>query len=396
MELTILMPCLNEAETLATCIRKAKSFLEEHQVDGEVLISDNGSTDGSPDIAEAEGARVVHAPIRGYGGALIEGCKAARGTYVIMGDADDSYDFTNLMPFVEKLREGYDLVMGDRFAGGIEDGAMPWSHRYIGNPVLSFVGRMFFHSRIRDFHCGLRGYNREAILALDLQTSGMEYASEMVVKAELHHLKIAEVPTTLRKDGRSRPPHLRSLRDGWRHLKFLLMYSPNWLFLYPGLILLAIGLVGSLALVLEGSLNLFHRTFSSATLLYFIFFVILGFNIITMFWIVKLYAYNHNFLPKGEADWNKRIREDLLIFGGMAAVVLGIILSISALGIWRATGYGDLNPEMIMRRTIPAAALIALGVQSVFAGFVMSIIKVKAASSAKKEPASGGDGSEEK
>ena len=228
------MPCLNEAETLAICIRKAKKFLSENNIDGEVLISDNGSTDGSQDIAKAEGARVVSTDIKGYGSALINGTKNAYGKYVIMGDADDSYDFLHLMPFVEKLREGYDLVMGDRFAGGIEEGAMPWSHKYIGNPVLSFIGRLFYKSKIRDFHCGLRGYNRESMLNLHLQTTGMEYASEMVVKSELNGLKIAEVPTTLSKDGRSRPPHLRSFRDGWRHLKFLLMYAPNWLLLYPG------------------------------------------------------------------------------------------------------------------------------------------------------------------
>ena len=244
MELTILLPCLNEVETIAVCIRKAKQFLSENGVDGEVLVSDNGSVDGSQQIALQEGARVVHAPVRGYGGALITGCQEARGRYVIMGDADDSYDFLHLMPFLEKLREGFDLVMGNRFAGGIEEGAMPWSHRHIGNPILSFIGRVFFHSRIRDFHCGLRGYNRKSMLSLELQTTGMEYASEMVVKAELNGLKIAEVPTTLKKDGRSRPPHLRSFRDGWRHLKFLLMYAPNWLFLYPGIVLLFVRYAG--------------------------------------------------------------------------------------------------------------------------------------------------------
>lgn len=222
MELTILMPCLNEAETLETCIIKAKKFLKEHNIDGEVLIADNGSDDGSIQIAERLGARVVNASEKGYGSALIVGTKAAYGKYVIMGDADDSYNFLNLMPFVKKLREGYDLVMGNRFKGGIEKGAMPWSHRYIGNPILSFIGRLFFKSNIGDFHCGLRGYNRDKILALALHTTGMEYASEMVVMAELAEYKICEVATTLKKDGRSRPPHLRSIRDGWRHLKLLL------------------------------------------------------------------------------------------------------------------------------------------------------------------------------
>lgn len=244
-EVTILMPCLNEAETLATCIRKAKLFLQKNQIDGEILISDNGSSDGSQEIALLEGARIVNAENKGYGNALIKGCNEAKGKYVIMGDADDSYDFSNLMPFVAKLREGYDLVMGNRFAGGIEKGAMPWLHKYIGNPILSFIGKSFFKSNISDFHCGLRGYRKESILKLKLQTSGMEYASEMVVMAELNKLKITEVPTTLQKDGRTRAPHLRSFRDGWRHLKFLFMYAPNWLFLYPGMMLLIMGLVGS-------------------------------------------------------------------------------------------------------------------------------------------------------
>lgn len=225
MELTILMPCLNEAETLAVCIRKAKTFLAENGIDGEVLISDNGSTDGSAKIAEQEGARVVSEPVQGYGSALIKGCEEAKGRYVIMGDCDDSYDLLSIMPFLEKLREGYDLVIGNRFAGGIEKGAMPWSHRYIGNPFLSFVGRRRFHSKVRDFHCGLRGYDREKILSLGLKTTGMEYASEMIVRSELAGLKVTEVPTTLKKDGRSRPPHLRSMKDGWRHLKFLLTYK---------------------------------------------------------------------------------------------------------------------------------------------------------------------------
>ncbi|MBO4681567.1 MAG: glycosyltransferase family 2 protein [Clostridiales bacterium] len=225
MELTILMPCLNEAETLAVCIRKAKTFLAENGIDGEVLISDNGSTDDSAKIAEKEGARVVSAPVQGYGSALIKGCEEAKGRYVIMGDCDDSYDLLSIMPFLEKLREGNDLVIGNRFAGGIEKGAMPWSHRYIGNPFLSFVGRRRFHSKVRDFHCGLRGYDREKILSLGLKTTGMEYASEMIVRSELAGLKVTEVPTTLKKDGRSRPPHLRSMKDGWRHLKFLLTYK---------------------------------------------------------------------------------------------------------------------------------------------------------------------------
>ena len=227
MELTILMPCLNEEETLAVCIRKAKKFLENDRIDGEVLVADNGSTDRSREIAEAEGARVVSAEIRGYGSALITGTKEAKGRYVIIGDADDSYDFLHLAPFMEKLREGCDIVIGNRFAGGIESGAMPWSHRYIGNPLLSFIGRTLYKSDVRDFHCGLRGVNRESILALDLRAAGMEYASEMIIAAEMNNLTIAEVPVFLSRDGRSRAPHLRSLRDGWRHLKLMLTYKRN-------------------------------------------------------------------------------------------------------------------------------------------------------------------------
>ena len=376
MELTILMPCLNEAETLAVCIRKAKQFLAENNIDGEVLISDNGSTDGSRETAIAEGARVVHAPVRGYGGALSTGCREAQGKYVIMGDADDSYDFLHLMPFVEKLREGYDLVMGDRFAGGIEDGAMPWSHRYIGNPVLSFAGRLLYRSNIRDFHCGLRGYCRESILNLHLQTTGMEYASEMVVKAELNGLKIAEVPTTLSKDGRSRPPHLRSFRDGWRHLKFLLMYAPNWLLLYPGILFLVSGLVlGGVLVVNQITVNSIR--FSIHTLLYCACLIVLGLSILQMYLIVKVYAYNHRFLPHNRIDWNKKVQEDRIIGLGALTVLLGIILSIIAVETWKSYGMGDLNAEQTMRIVIPAVLCLTVGFQEIFTGFIIGVMKVR-------------------
>jgi len=376
MELTILMPCLNEAETLAICIRKAKKFLSENNIDGEVLISDNGSTDGSQDIAKAEGARVVSTDIKGYGSALINGTKNAYGKYVIMGDADDSYDFLHLMPFVEKLREGYDLVMGDRFAGGIEEGAMPWSHKYIGNPVLLFIGRLFYKSKIRDFHCGLRGYNRESMLNLHLQTTGMEYASEMVVKSELNGLKIAEVPTTLSKDGRSRPPHLRSFRDGWRHLKFLLMYAPNWLLLYPGFIFLILGLVLGGTIVVD-KITINNINFSIHTLLYCACLIIIGLSILQMYLIVKVYAYNHNFLPKKQTDWNHKIREDRIIAIGAVIVILGIVLSIIAVETWKASSMGDLNAEQTMRIVIPAVLCLIVGFQSIFTGFMVGVMKIR-------------------
>lgn len=380
MELTILMPCLNEAETLAICIRKAKTFLSENNIDGEVLISDNGSTDGSQDIARAEGARVVSTDIKGYGSALINGTKNAYGKYVIMGDADDSYDFLHLMPFVEKLREGYDLVMGDRFAGGIEEGAMPWSHKYIGNPVLSFIGRLFYNSKIRDFHCGLRGYNRESMLKLNLQTTGMEYASEMVVKSELNGLKIAEVPTTLSKDGRSRPPHLRSFRDGWRHLKFLFMYAPNWLLLYPGMLFLFLGLVlGGIIVVDKITIN--NINFSIHTLLYCACLIIIGLSILQMYMIVKVFAYNHDFLPKNQIDWNHKIKEDRIIAIGAGIVLIGIVLSIIALATWKSLSMGDLNAEETMRIVIPAVLCLIVGFQSIFTGFIVGVMKIRTKSS---------------
>ncbi len=250
-ELTVLMPCLNEAETLGTCISKAKVSIKSLGLKGEVLIADNGSTDGSQDIARGLGARVVNVERKGYGNAIMRGIATAHGKYVIMGDSDDSYDFSTLGPFVEKLREGYDLVMGNRFLGGIQPGAMPPLHRYMGNPVLTTIGRLFFKSPSGDFHCGLRGFKRKTILDLDLRTTGMEFASEMVVKASLHDLRITEVPTTLQPDGRTRPPHLRSWSDGWRHLRFLLLYSPRWLFLYPGILLIAFGLIAG-TLLLQG------------------------------------------------------------------------------------------------------------------------------------------------
>lgn len=243
MKLTILMPCLNEAETLETCIQKAHNWLSRTGTDGEVLIADNGSTDGSQAIARKNGARVVDVPIRGYGSALYYGCLDARGKYIIMGDSDDSYDFNHLDVFIQKLDAGFDLVMGNRFLGGIAPGAMPWKNRYIGNPVLSFIGRALFQCPAKDFHCGLRGVRKDAFLRMDLRTTGMEFASEMVIKANLFGMKIAEVPTTLSKDGRTRPPHLRPWRDGWRHLRFMMLFSPRWLFLIPGLILFLIGVI---------------------------------------------------------------------------------------------------------------------------------------------------------
>ncbi len=377
VELTILMPCLNEEETIGVCIKKAMSFLSNNKIDGEILISDNGSSDDSVKIAESLGARVINAPVRGYGGALIAGCANALGKYVIMGDADDSYDFEKLMPFLEKLRDGYDLVMGNRFWGGIEKGAMPWSHRFIGNPVLSFIGRLFFKSNIRDFHCGLRGYNRDRILDLQLRTTGMEYASEMVVMSELAGYKIIEVPTTLKKDGRSRPPHLRSFHDGWRHLKFLLMYSPRWLFLYPGIILIIVGLLGGITLSI-GQMTVGREVFGIHTLLYCMISIILGVNIVYFYTFTKLYAETSNFIPKDKSiNIIASIGEDKGVLIGFILSAVGLISSLVSFVIWKNTGFSEMVPEKLMRIVLPAATMLEVGVETMFASFFMGILKIE-------------------
>ncbi len=377
-ELTILMPCLNEAETLAACINKANTYLKESGVHGEVVVADNCSTDGSQKIAEEHGARVVNVPEKGYGAALIGGCNGARGKYVIMGDADDSYDFLHLAPFVEKLREGYDLVMGNRFKGGIEPGAMPPLHRYLGNPVLSFIARLFFPCKIGDYHCGLRGYNRESILKLGLVTTGMEYASEMVVKATLNHLKIAEVPTTLKKDGRSHAPHLRSWSDGWRHLKFLLMHSPNWLFMYPGLILFFLGLALTVVLSL-GNIQIGSVGLGVHTLMYAAAAMMVGFNLVMFSLFVRSYASVTGFIPtESRLDkWLEETSTEKGVLLGIFLFLAGIAVTIVAFCIWGKTGFGGLSPESMMRITIPAMLLIVVGIEVVFGSFFIGILHIR-------------------
>lgn len=378
IELTILMPCLNEAETLEVCINKAKTFLKNSGVVGEVLIADNGSTDGSVEIAKKCGARVEHVPVKGYGAALIGGCKAAKGKYVIMGDADDSYDFLNLMPFVEKLREGYELVMGNRFRGGIAKGAMPPLHRYLGNPVLSFIGRLFFPSEIGDFHCGLRGYEREAMLKLDLHTTGMEYASEMVVKATMYGLKMTEVPTTLSPDGRSRAPHLRSFRDGWRHLKFLLLHSPNWLFLYPGMVFCVLGLIMTVALMF-GPVQIGGVVFDIHTMLYGSAMIMIGTNMIFFSLFTRIYAMRTNFIPTKESVATKlaNVTTEKGAVAGVLLTLAGIVMTIAAFVIWKDTSFGNLNPQEMMRMTIPALTLMVVGIEMIFASFFIGILNIK-------------------
>jgi glycosyltransferase involved in cell wall biosynthesis len=374
-ELSILMPCLNEAETLATCIEKAQKALANLNVNGEVVVADNGSTDGSPEIAASLGARVIHVAEKGYGSALLGGIKAARGKYIIMGDADDSYDFSNLGPFLEKLRAGYDLVMGNRFKGGIAPNAMPRLHRYLGNPVLTGIGRLFFSSECGDFHCGLRGFSKEAIERLDLRTRGMEFASETVVKASLHGLRITEVPTTLSVDGRNRPPHLRRWRDGWRHLRFLLLYSPRWLFLYPGLFLMLVGAVVS-GWLLVGPRVVDGITFDIHTFLYAAMAIVIGYQTVIFAVFTKVFAITEGLLPEDPRlkTLFNYIQLETGILAGALMLVAGIGLSVYALSFWSATSFGPLDPSRTLRLVIPAVTAIALGLQTVLSSFFLSIL----------------------
>jgi len=342
IELSIVMPCLNEAETLATCIDKAQGYLERSGVVGEVVIADNGSTDGSQDIARAHGARVVDVPAKGYGSALMGGIDAARGEYVIMGDADDSYDFSRLDPFVERLRAGDELVMGNRFKGGIAEGAMPPLHKYLGNPVLSWIGRVLFRSPIGDFHCGLRGFNRRSILNLHLQTTGMEFASEVVVKSTLGGLRVSEVPTTLDKDGRSRPPHLRSWRDGWRHLRFLLIFSPRWLFLIPGAVAFFIGLLGTLFLSF-GPIILGDVGFDVSSQVYLAALTVVGYQSVLFAILTKIYAQHEGFRIPRSRNFDRlerRISLESSALVGLAIFVIGLAIAIWQFSVWRRPASG--------------------------------------------------------
>jgi glycosyltransferase involved in cell wall biosynthesis len=387
-ELTILMPCLNEAETLARCIGKAVHFLRRAGIDGEILIADNGSSDGSQAVAERAGARVVVVAARGYGSALQGGIEAARGRYVIMGDSDDSYDFARLDPFVEALRRGADLVMGNRFRGGIAPGAMPALHRYLGNPVLSTIGRVFFGSACRDFHCGLRGFRRDRILALDLQAQGMEFASEMVVKASLQGLRVIEVPTTLSPDGRTRPPHLRSWRDGWRHLRFLLLFCPRWLFLYPGLALACTGLL-AMAWLLPHQREIHGVTLGVHTLFYASLAIMLGFQA-TLFWLfTNLFAAREGLLPRDPfCELVRRVLPLELGLGlGASLVLLGLGLAAYALASWGAARFGNFSPEDFMRVVIPSGTAMSLGCELCYASFFIGMLGMGAAPGVEKRHA---------
>ncbi|QIE59087.1 glycosyltransferase [Rasiella rasia] len=377
-ELSVVMPCLNEAETLAICIKKAQGFFERENVRGEVVIADNGSTDGSQKIARDLNARVVDVPAKGYGNALIGGITAAEGTYVMMGDADDSYDFSNMMPYLVKLREGYDLVMGNRFKGGIAKGAMPFLHKYLGNPVLSFIGRLFFKAKIGDFHCGLRGFSKDAFGRMELKTTGMEFASEMIVKASLKEMKIAEVPTTLSVDGRTRPPHLNTWRDGWRHLRFLVLYSPKWLFYYPGFLMFFFGLVIS-AILVYNPVTIGSVTFDVHTLLFTAVCMLIGFQFIVFYGLTKVFTVENGLLPKSK-NYDKQFQfinlEKGLIVGALL-IIAGVVLSFLAYNYWQDINFGDITNSNTLRIVIPAVTTMLLGVQVILFSLFFSILGLK-------------------
>jgi glycosyltransferase involved in cell wall biosynthesis len=375
VELSVIMPCLNEAATVGVCVKKASEALERHGIQGEVLVADNGSTDGSQQIARDSGARVVAVERRGYGSALLSGIAAARGEFVLMGDADDTYDFAQLDEFVAKLREGHDLVMGNRFLGKILPGAMPPLHRYLGNPVLTGLGRLFFKSPVGDFHCGLRGFRKDAIDRLGLRTLGMEFASEMVVKASAFGLRVTEIPTTLAPDRRDRAPHLRTWRDGWRHLRFLLLYSPRWLFLYPGIVLFALGVAISAAL-LPGARKIGSVVFDVHTLLFAAMAILIGFQSILFATFTKIFAISEGLLP--EDPRLSRVFRYVTLETGLVAGILLILAGAGAwalgLAYWRILAFGPLDPEKTLRIVIPGVVCFTLGFQIVLSSFFLSVL----------------------
>ena len=376
IELSIIMPCLNEAETIGHCIEKAQSWLKKNNIIGEIIVGDNGSTDGSQQIAIGYGAKVVAIAQRGYGAALYGATMAAQGQYIVMGDSDDSYDFSDLGLFLEKLREGYDLVMGNRFKGGIESGAMPWKNRHIGNPLLTGIGRLLFRCPIGDFHCGLRGFSKATFLRMDLHTTGMEYASEMVIKAALLGLKMTEVPTILSKDGRSRSPHLRPWRDGWRHLRFMLLFSPRWLFLYPGAFIFTLGLV-SFFLLLQGPIKVDNIYLDIHTMVFAGVMIIVGYMSILFGLIIRIIGVNQALLPSKKIfdDLRKKpILEVGCLIGG-CLVFLGIYYGITAIIEWSNTNFTILNATFTMRTVLLSAMTIIFGfitlIFSIIFGFIV-------------------------
>jgi glycosyltransferase involved in cell wall biosynthesis len=378
LELSIVIPCLNEEETLAGCVREAQAALAAAGVTGEVIVADNGSTDRSREIAAELGARVVPVAEKGYGAALQGGVTASRGRFVLMGDADGSYDFGHAPRFLAALRGGADLVMGNRFAGGIQPGAMPWKNRYLGNPLLSGLGRLFFRCPVRDFHCGLRAFRRAAYDRLALQTSGMEFASEMVIKATLLGHNVVEVPTVLRPDGRSRPPHLRPWRDGWRHLRFMLLYSPRWLFLFPGLVAMGAGLAGTLWL-LPGPRTVGVLTFDVHTLVYAVAAVLIGFQSVSFAILSRVYAMRAGLLPPQPAmeRWFRWITLESGVVVGAVLLVAGLAVTGLAVLGWQRAGFGPLDPQQTLRWVVPGALGLALGTQVILLSFFLSVLGLR-------------------
>jgi glycosyltransferase involved in cell wall biosynthesis len=377
VEVSIVMPCLNEVETIARCIRKAQQAIAEHRLPAEIIVADNGSTDGSQAVAGELGARVVDVAKKGYGNALRGGIDAARGRYVIMGDADDSYNFGAIAPLIEKLREGYDLVIGNRFAGGIEPGAMPWLHRWVGNPALTWLSRVFFRTPVGDMHCGLRGFRKDKYEKMHLRAVGMEFASEMVIKASLRGMRITEVPVTLRRDGRTRAPHLRTWRDGWRHLRFMLLFSPRWLFLYPGVGVFGVSLLAG-ALLETGGKKVGPFGFDIHTLLLAGFGCLIGYQLVVFAVFTKVFAMREGFHPPNPT-YNAMFRyinlETGLVLGALMTF-LGVAGTLVAVASWGSAGFGALDPRTTMREIIPAAVLLTLGVQTIFASFFLSILGI--------------------
>ena len=377
VDISIVMPCLNEAETLAACIHKAQQAIEKEGLAAEIIVADNGSTDGSQMIARELGARVVPVSGKGYGRALIGGIDAARGRLVIMGDADDSYDFAAIGPLIVKLRDGYDLVMGNRFLGGIEPGAMPWAHRWVGNPVLTFISRVFFHTPVGDVHCGLRAFRKDAYERMRLRATGMEFASEMVIKASLRRMKIAEVPVTLRPDGRSRRPHLRTWRDGWRHLRFMLLFSPRWLFLYPGFTLFGVGLVLS-AMLIPGPVQVGGVGLDVHTLLVAGFLALIGYQLVLFAVFTKIFAVRTGFHPPHPMLEKvfQYVNLEVGLAVGTLLFLVGLVALVAAIVSWGSVAFGHLDPRQTMREVVPAVVLLALGTQTVFASFFISILSI--------------------
>jgi hypothetical protein len=384
LEVTVVLPCLNEAQTVAVCVRKALDSLRQLGVRGEVVVSDNGSVDGSQELAAAAGARVIHAPIRGYGGALLAGIDAADGRYVIMGDADDSYDLSNLGPFIAELRDGWDVVMGNRFRGGIAPKAMPWLHRFIGNPVLSWLGRRLFGLRgVGDFHCGLRAFNRKRIMALGLCMPGMEFASELVIRAALAGYSISEVPTTLRPDGRGRPPHLNTWRDGWRHLRFLCVFAPRKLLITPGILLILLGVAGT-AWLLPGERHIGDVGLDVHALVYTCLAILVGAQLLMFGGFAQLYGVKEGIVRQFAHDrWSRVFRLETCVAAGLALIGAGVVGTILALDRWSDTDFGALDPRKEIRIVVPSATAVALGVIIIFAGLFASLLSLRTPRSGK-------------